>query len=228
MSHGWFVTGTDTGVGKTLVSAALINLLANKGERVAGMKPVASGCHNTEHGLRNDDAEMLINAANVDADYDDINPYCFEPAISPHLAAREAGVKIELENVFNHFEIIRQQADTTVVEGVGGWMAPLGHVITNEHMAKTLGLPVILVVGLRLGCINHALLTARAIEAAGMVLAGWVANTRDPDMERLEENINTLVARLSAPLLGQVPQLIEINYKAVSHHISLPSLPACK
>lgn len=184
MSRGWFVTGTDTGVGKTLTSAALIHLLADRGESVVGMKPVASGCHTIEHGLRNADAEMLMAAANVNADYADINPYAFEPAISPHLAAQEVGAKIELENVFKHFKILQQQSNAIVVEGVGGWMAPLGHVITNEHLAKALGLPVVMVVGLRLGCISHALLTARAIEAAGMQLAGWVANTLDPAMEK--------------------------------------------
>ena len=222
MSRGWFITGTDTGVGKTLVSAAFIHLLREKGARVVGMKPVASGCRNTENGLRNDDAEMLVAAANVDADYGDINPYAFEPAISPHLAAHDVGTKIELENVFNHFEILKQQSDAIVVEGVGGWMAPLGHVITNEHLAKTLGLPVMVVVGLRLGCINHALLTVRAIEAAGIVLGGWVANTIDPDIERIEETDINLCKRWAAPMLGQVPYTERCDFKAISRHISLP------
>lgn len=220
MNRGWFVTGTDTGVGKTLVSAALLNRLAKDGEQVVGMKPVASGCHNTGSGLRSDDAEMLIAAANVDVDYGDVNPYAFEPAISPHLAAQEAGIKIELENVFKHFELLKQQSESIVVEGVGGWMAPLGHVITNEHLAKTLDLPVILVVGLRLGCINHTLLTARAIEAAGMVLRGWVANTIDPDMERIEENVATLSQRLTAPLLGRIPHLDRCDFRGISTYIS--------
>jgi len=192
------------------------------------MKPVASGCQSTEHGLRNNDAKILIAAANVDADYVDINPYAFEPAISPHLAAQEVGTKIELENVFNHFEILKQQSDAIVVEGVAGWMAPLGHVITNEHLAKTLGLPVIMVVGLRLGCLSHALLTARAIEAAGMQLSGWVANTLDPTMERIEENVATLNSRLPAPLLGHIPYLQRVDFTAISAHISLTSCPHCK
>jgi dethiobiotin synthetase len=222
MSRGWFVTGTDTSVGKTLVSAALINNLAKDGERVVGMKPVASGCHKTGSGLRNDDAEMLIAASNVDADYCDINPYAFEPAIAPHLAAQEEGIKIELENVFKHFELLSQKSDSIVVEGVGGWMAPLGHVITNEHLAKTLGLPVVLVVGLRLGCISHALLTARAIEAAGLGFGGWVANTIDPGMERIEENIATLGQRLAAPMLGRVPHLDRCDFRSISSYISVP------
>jgi len=224
MSRGWFVTGTDTAVGKTLVAAALIHQLAQTGERVVGMKPVASGCRTTPDGLRNDDAEMLMAAASVNVDYRDVNPYAFEPMISPHLAAREAGEKIELENVFKHFEILAQQSDAIVIEGVGGWMAPLGHIITNEHMARTLDLPVILVVGLRLGCLNHALLTARVVESAGMELVGWVANTIDADMARIDENINTLKERLAAPLLGHVPYLESSNFEAISSHISLPAL----
>lgn len=222
MSRGWFVTGTDTGVGKTLVTAALIHLLAKRGESVVGMKPVASGCRNSEHGLRSEDAEIIIAAANVNADYGDINPYAFEPAISPHLAAQEVGIKIELENVFNHFEILKQHSETILVEGVGGWMAPLGHVITNEHLAKTLGLPVILVVGLRLGCISHTLLTVRAIEAADVALVGWVANTIDPNQERIEEIVTTLSKRLAAPMLGQVSHLKQCDFRAVSRCISLP------
>jgi len=222
MSHGWFVTGTDTGVGKTLVAAALIKKLVNKREQVVGMKPVASGCHTTGSGLRSSDAEILIAAANVNTDYRDVNPYAFEPAISPHLAAQEAGIKIELENVFKHFELLKQQSETVVVEGVAGWMAPLGHVITNEHLAKALELPVILVVGLRLGCINHALLTARAIEAAGVTLAGWVANTIDPDMERIEENVTTLRQRIPAPMLGLVPHLNQNNLRTLLNYIAVP------
>ncbi len=222
MSSGWFVSGTDTGVGKTLVTAALIHLLTKRGERVIGMKPVASGCHSTEHGLRNDDAEMLMAAANVDAEYIDINPYAFEPPISPHLAAQEIGIKIELENVFKHFEILKQHSETIVVEGVGGWMAPLGRVITNEHLAKALGLPVVLVVELRLGCISHTLLTVRAIEAAGVALVGWVANAIDPDQTRIEETVTTLRERLAAPLLGQIPYFEHCDFRTVSRCLSLP------
>ena len=222
MHRGVFVTGTDTGVGKTLISAALIHLLVNKCERVVGMKPVASGCRKTAAGLRSGDAEMLMAAANVSGDYSDINSYAFAPAISPHLAAQEVGVKIELENMFKHFDILSQQSDTVVVEGVGGWRAPLGEVITIEQMARTFGLPVILVVGLKLGCINHTLLTADAIEAAGLTLAGWVANTIDPAMERVEENVATIRRRLAVPMLGWVPYLERCDFRAVSRHLSIP------
>lgn len=223
MTRGWFVTGTDTGVGKTLISAALIHILVGSGKRVVGMKPVASGCHSTAAGLRSGDAEMLMAAANVKVDYGDINPYTFAPAISPHLAAQEAGIKIELENMFKHFDILNQQSDSVVVEGVGGWRTPLGQVITVEHMAKSLGLPVILVVGLKLGCINHALLTVDAIEAAGLGLAGWVANTIDPTLERTEDIIATIQKRLTMPLLGSVPYLEHGDFRAVSRHISVPA-----
>ena len=160
---GYFITGTDTGVGKTQIAAALITLLAQRHKRVVGMKPVASGCSENGGALRNADAQLLIEASSVDVDYADVNPYAFAPAIAPHVAAEDAGTKIELESVLDHFERLQQQADYVVVEGVGGWMVPLGHIITTEHMAKALDLPVVLVIGMRLGCLNHGLLTARAI-----------------------------------------------------------------
>lgn len=222
MSRGYFVTGTDTGVGKTQVAAALVSLLAQRYRRVVGMKPVASGCLETGDGLRNDDAGLLIAASSVEADYTDVNPYAFLPAIAPHLAAEDAGIKIELETVLDHFERLQQQADCLVVEGVGGWMVPLGHIITTEHMARALDLTVVLVVGMRLGCLNHALLTARAIEAAGLRLAGWVANTVDPEMERVNDNLRTLKNRLNAPFLGLVPWIDNVSREQISHYLSLP------
>lgn len=222
MTRGYFVTGTDTGVGKTLVSAALLHLLAARQKKVIGMKPVASGCRKTSEGLRNDDAEMLMAASTVKADYKDVNPYAFEPAIAPHLAAKEASVKIELQIILDHFERLQQSADAVVVEGVGGWMVPLGRIITGEHLAKTLGLPVILVVGVRLGCLNHALVTARAIEAAGLRLSGWVANLVDPAMERVNDNLHTLEKRLAAPFLGTVPWQQTPDYRHAAIHLSLP------
>ena len=202
---GYFVTGTDTGVGKTLVAAALIHALKKEGWRVAGMKPVASGCRNTALGLRNEDAEILMAASAELQDYALVNPYAFAPAIAPHLAANEAGQKIELERILDSFEAISGSSDLVVVEGVGGWRVPLGRVITTEHMAKAFDLPVILVVGIRLGCLNHALLTVDAIERAGLRLAGWVANQVTQDMERTAENIETLQQRIEAPRLGKIP-----------------------
>jgi dethiobiotin synthetase len=223
MKAGYFVAGTDTGVGKTRVAAALISLLEQRFSTVVGMKPVASGCTNTPDGLRNDDAELLISAGNVAADYSDVNPYAFEPAIAPHIAASEAGVKIELATVLDHFERLQDQADCVVVEGVGGWQVPLGHVITTEHLAKALDLPVILVVGVRLGCLNHALLTARAIDSAGMRLAGWVANIIDPEMERVNENLRTLEKRINAPHLGTIPWLNDPSPIGMMQYLSPPA-----
>ncbi|MGW8247119.1 MAG: dethiobiotin synthase [Acidiferrobacterales bacterium] len=221
---GYFVTGTDTGVGKTVIAAALIRKLAGDGHKVAGMKPVASGCRNTALGLRNEDAEALIAASSIPLEYGIVNPYAFAPAISPHLAANEAGQKIELERILDCFESIAGSCDMVVVEGVGGWRVPLGRVITTEHMAKALDLPVILVVGMRLGCLNHALLTADAIANSGMVLAGWVANRVDPQMERVDENIETLVQRIPAPLLGQVPFLEQTEPATITQHLHLPPI----
>jgi dethiobiotin synthetase len=222
MSRGYFIAGTDTGVGKTQVAAALISLLGQRHKRVVGMKPVASGCIDTGDGLRNDDAQRLIEASSIDVDYEDVNPYAFAPAIAPHLAAEDVGIKIELQSVLDHFECLQQQADCVVVEGVGGWMVPLGHIITTEHMAKALGLPVVLVVGMRLGCLNHALLSARAIEASGLRLAGWVANTIDPEMERVNDNLHTLKKRLNVPFLGLIPRVESAARDEILQFLSLP------
>jgi len=148
---------------------------------------------------------MLMAAATELQDYPLVNPYAFAPAIAPHLAANEAGQKIELERILDSFEAISGTSDLVVVEGVGGWRVPLGRVITTEHMAKALDLPVVLVVGIRIGCINHALLTVDAIDRAGLRLAGWIANQVSQDMERTEENIETLQQRIEAPKLGQIP-----------------------
>jgi len=216
---GYFIAGTDTGIGKTAVSVALIHKLVEGGGKVAGMKPVASGCRNTALGLRNEDAEAMMSVASVPLDYELVNPYAFEPAIAPHLAAYESGQKIELEHIRDCFETIMAAADCVVVEGVGGWRVPLGRVITTEHMAKTLDLPVILVVGMRLGCLNHALLTVDAIARAGMELAGWVANQVDAGMARLEENIDTLCQRIDAPLLGHIPCVKKPEPALIASHL---------
>lgn len=207
MAQGYFIAGTDTGVGKSRVAAGLLRAFAHSGLRAVGMKPVASGCTPGPDGLRSDDALQLMAAANVTAPYGSINPYAFEPAISPHLAAMQAGTRIELQTILDHYELLSATADVVIVEGAGGWMAPLGRVLTAEHLAKALALPVILVVGLRLGCLNHALLTASAIRAAGLPLAGWVANTVEPSMSFPDENIETLNQRIDAPLLGRIPDL---------------------
>jgi dethiobiotin synthetase len=205
MSGGWFVTGTDTGVGKTLVSRLLLEALNRAGHSAAGMKPVASGCHVTAAGLRSDDALELMQASNPAADYADVNPYPLVSACAPHIAAREMGVAIQLEKILESFRRLKRKSPWVVVEGVGGWRVPLGERLTMAEVARALDLPVILVVGLRLGCLNHALLTAEAIRRADIPLAGWVANRIDPAMTHVPENIATLAQEIAAPLLAQIP-----------------------
>lgn len=205
--NGWFITGTDTGVGKTCVSVALMHALRARGKRVLGMKPVAAGCTATPEGLRNEDAEQLRQAASFLVPYEQVNPYAFERAVAPHIAAQRMGVSLDLDYIAATASALAAQADCLVVEGVGGWRVPLTGPLGVNDMAVRLGLPVILVVGLRLGCINHALLTAESIERSGLPLAGWVANLIEPEMEMVAENIRELSVRLPAPLLGLVPYL---------------------
>lgn len=197
-----YVTGTDTGIGKTHASCALLRTFCAAGMQATGMKPVASGCEMTAHGLRNMDALQLIAAGNVTTPYADINPYAFGDPIAPHLAAADEGVVIDLQAIVASYTRLRRSADVVVVEGVGGWCAPLGPQLMQADLARALQLPVVLVVGLRLGCLNHALLSARAIEADGCTLVGWIANRIDPNMLRTEDNIDTLTSRIDAPLLG--------------------------
>lgn len=205
--NGVFITGTDTGVGKTVVATALVRALVAQGQRVAVMKPVASGSHRTSQGLRNEDALALMTASNVAAPYSQVNPYCFEPAISPHIAAEDACIAVDTAHIRANFDTLSASADVIVVEGAGGWLAPLGPRISIKDLAATLDLPVLLVVGVRLGCINHALLTKLAIESHGTQFAGWIANTIDPGMPRQKENLETLAERLGAAPLAVVPAL---------------------
>ena len=201
---GFFVAGTDTGVGKTHIAVALLRGLVRDGMRVAAMKPVAAGADHTPAGLRNDDALRLAAAANVTVPYSAVNPYCLAPAVSPHIAAKEAGIVIDPAKIRAEFDILAQAADYVIVEGAGGWLAPISATQTMEDVAIALDLPVILVVGLRLGCLNHAQLTARAVQASGLQLAHWLANEIDPGFERRAENLATLSASLG-PALAVVP-----------------------
>ena len=198
----WFVAGTDTEVGKTFVSCALLHVLHSQGIKAVGMKPVAAG---TDADGRNDDVESLIAASGVQAPRELINPYLFQPAIAPHIAAAEAGRTIDINHIVASFNTLRGMADAVLVEGVGGFCVPLGPHCDTADLAEQLALPVILVVGMRLGCINHALLTQQAIAARGLTLAGWVANRIDPEMSRFEENLAALKERVAAPLLGVIP-----------------------
>lgn len=205
--HGLFVTGTDTGVGKTLVSVALLHALGAGGGRTLGIKPVASGCEATAEGLRNDDAVALRNAASVTLPYHQVNPIALEPAVAPHLAAEDASVEIDPLALARHVRGLEDLTDWLVVEGAGGWRVPLGPCVGFPDLAAALGYPVVLVVGIRLGCINHALLTAEAIRSDGLRLIGWVANGLYPDEPLADRQIATLAAMLPAPLLGRVPCL---------------------
>jgi len=198
----YFITGTDTGVGKTLVSCALLHGLAAQGKRVVGFKPVAAGCDGED---LNEDARALRAASSIQAAYGQINPYCFPHAIAPHLAARHAGVRIEFGRILASYRELAAQADEVIVEGVGGFCVPLNAQQDSADLAAELSLPVILVVGMRLGCLNHALLTLRAIAAHQLECAGWVANVLDETMPALQENIDALRERIEAPLLGIVP-----------------------
>ncbi|MCB5190370.1 dethiobiotin synthase [Methylobacillus arboreus] len=205
--QAYFVTGTDTGVGKTMVSSMLIRQFAQRGLRSVGMKPVASGCERQNGQLISEDVTQLLAASNVQLPLSDINPYAFEPAIAPHIAARQAGSQIDLNHIQAAFKRLQAHADVVIVEGAGGFYVPLGDQHNIADLAVQLGLPVILVVGMRLGCINHALLTAEAITRRGLTFAGWVANQVDPDMAMLEENLQTLHQRMPAACLGIVPWL---------------------
>ncbi len=201
MGSGFFVTGTDTGVGKTLISCALLHAFAAQGKTVIGMKPVVAGSNDGKWL----DVDQLIAASTIGAERRDINPYSFDAPVSPHIAAQQAGVDIDLAVIRAAYRKLSIAADIVIVEGVGGFLVPLNRTQTGADLAKALNLPVILVVGMRLGCLNHALLTAQAIRLAGLLLAGWVANGIDPDMLGLKENIATLKQRLDCPLLGMVP-----------------------
>jgi dethiobiotin synthetase len=208
MSRHFFVAGTDTGVGKTHGTQALIHAFRRAGERVAGMKPVASGSARTRDGFRNQDALDLQAASFPPPPYERVNPIALEEAVAPHLAARLTGTPIAWEPLDAAFETLTRDYERVVVEGVGGWLVPLADDKSAEDIPRRWNLPVVLVVGVRLGCINHARLTARAIEADGCRLAGWIANLIEPTMPLLEENVATLREYLPAPCLGVLPHRV--------------------
>jgi dethiobiotin synthetase len=206
-SDGFFVTGTDTECGKTEITLGLMQCLQTLGHSVVGMKPVASGAEQTAEGLRNQDALRLQQQSSIDVDYELVNPYAFAPPIAPHLAAVQAGVEIDPSRIHACFRDLSRRADYVLVEGVGGWRVPLSRRLAVSDLAVTMGLPVILVVGLRLGCINHGLLSVESIEMAGVELAGWVANLMDAEMQEVQANLISLQQRIGAPLLGFIPHL---------------------
>ena len=225
MTAAYFVTGTDTEVGKTTIAAGLLHAARLAGLSTAAAKPVASGCEITAEGLRNSDALALLGECTLPLRYEQVNPLAFEPAIAPHLAAREAGVELTVTSLAEPVrQVLALQAQFSLVEGAGGWRVPLAGDETLSDLAIELGLPVILVVGVRLGCINHALLSAEAIERDGLRLAGWVANIVDPATSRLQENLATLNERLEAPCLGRVPRLQTASPAAVARYLDLAQL----
>jgi dethiobiotin synthetase len=202
---GCFVTGTDTGVGKTLVAAALLHVLARQHRRVVGMKPVAAGVIRVGNAWHSEDAMALRAASTIDVPPQLDNPVLLPAPLSPHIAAERAGVRIEINQIVSCYRELARRADAVVVEGAGGFHVPLSESATGADLAQALNLPVLLVVGLRLGCLNHAALTAEAIRVRGLTLAGWVANRIDPKMDAQKENIAWLQHRLAAPLLADVP-----------------------
>ena len=208
-------------MGKTLVSCALLQAFAAQGKRVAGFKPVAAGCDEDDH---NEDAKMLRAASSMQLTYGQVNPYCFHHAIAPHLAARHSGVRIDFSRILTSYRELAGQADEVIVEGAGGFLVPLNERQTSADLAKELNQPVILVVGMRLGCLNHALLTVRAIADYQLECAGWVANVLDADMPALQENIEALRERIAAPLLGIVPHQSQPDAYATVAHLNLDLL----
>jgi dethiobiotin synthetase len=209
MPRSYFVTGTDTGVGKTLVTAALLRRLRDAGVAVAGMKPVAAGAADGPEGRANADALLLQSESSVRHPYATVNPWLFEPAIAPHIAAAEAGLSIDTGRIVAAHERLRAGAEVVLAEGAGGFLVPLDAKRSCAELPGLLGMEVLLVVGLRLGCLNHALLTAEAVAARGLAFSGWIGNGIDPDFPRRDANIETLAARLAAPCLGIVPWMAE-------------------
>lgn len=225
MTRGIFVTGTDTGVGKTFVSCALIYALRQRGLRVAPMKPVAAGAIEVGGNFVSEDTVALIDACDTPKPAAAlVNPVLFREPMAPHLAAEREGRTITLESICDAFNTLAAGSDVVVVEGVGGFLVPLGPALDTRDLAVALRLPVVLVVGLRLGCLNHALLTAESIKAAGLLLAGWVANAIDPSMAVPDENVAALQARLAAPLLGRIPFAPSTDPRALSNGLELKPL----
>jgi dethiobiotin synthetase len=215
----YFVTGTDTGVGKTLVAAALLHALARRYPRVVGMKPVAAGQVRVGASWASEDTLALRHASTVQVPPELDNPILLPDPLSPHIAAERAGVRIDIAELVRRYSALALRADAVVVEGAGGFHVPLSDTETGADLARALGLPVVLVVGLRLGCLNHAMLTAEAIVARGLTLAGWVANRIDPAMQAQEDNIAWLQRRLSAPLLADIAHQDVPDPRAIRIHL---------
>lgn len=219
----FYVTGTDTGIGKSVASAALLHALRLRGRTAIGMKPVASGCGSIDGAWRNEDALLLQAASAPRPAYADVNPYALPQPLAPELATAAAGVELDLATLLAAHARLSALADTVVVEGVGGWAAPLSASLDQLDLVRALQVPVVLVVGLRLGCINHARLTARTIQADGVRLAGWIANEIDPAMDCVDENFQILRHRLPVPCWGRIPHRPGAEPSALAQYLRLPA-----
>lgn len=222
--NAWFVTGTDTEIGKSLCSAALLHAFSTQGKRAAGMKPIAAGATWAGEHWHNDDVALITAASNVAIAPELVCPYLLHEAVAPHIAAAGEGIAFDLDHIATCLEQIRNQTDITIVEGVGGFRVPLTDTQDTADLAVQLGLPVILVVGMRLGCISHSLLTVEAIQARGLHLAGWIANQIDPGMRHANANLATLKARIQAPLLGHIPHLVPADPRMAVEHLNIDLL----
>ncbi|WP_286239798.1 dethiobiotin synthase [Neptuniibacter halophilus] len=223
--HTYFISGTDTDAGKTIVAAGLLAAANARGMSSMGLKPISAGCDATEDGLRNGDALLLQETASLKLPYEQVNPVAFEPPIAPHIAAIDEKRMLSADRIAALCKgALMQPADFALVEGAGGWRVPLSHRETMANIPKLLNIPVIMVVGMKLGCINHALLTAESIARDGLRLAGWVANRIDPEMSRYEENRATIEAMLRAPLIAEIPHLEEPLPENVAEYIDLDKL----
>lgn len=218
----FFIAGTDTDVGKTVVAASLLEAGKQQGLSTIAIKPVAAGCEETPVGLQNDDALILQEHMTIELPYGQVNPVTLKSAIAPHIAAAQEGRTLQVSQLAGYCQgVLMQSVDLALVEGAGGWRVPLNAQETLADLAKELNLKVILVVGMKLGCINHALLTAEAIANDGLELAGWVANQVDPDMACYAENVVTLSALLPAPCLGEIPFIINPLPAAIAGYLNL-------
>ena len=219
MEQGYFITGTDTNAGKTWATIALMRYFKQQGKSVAGMKPVASGCFIQDGRLKNEDALLIQENTSIRIDYDLINPYAYELPVSPHIAGINNPVK--LANIVAKFNALKELAEIVLVEGAGGWYAPLNDYEDISNLAKSLALPVIIVVAIRLGCINHAKLTCQAIQHSGIPCAGWIAMCVDPDMLNRDKNIHTIKTALNVPLLGVLPYLLSADFDLLAGQLAL-------
>ena len=220
----FFLTGTDTSIGKTTVACALLQAANQQGLTTLGIKPIASGCEQTPDGLRNSDALLLQQYSSLKLPYQEVNPIALLEPLSPHLAAKQAGRRLTMNQLVGYTRAtLTHRPQFAIIEGAGGWRVPISDREMLSSLPKELKLPVILVVGMRLGCLNHAVLTAEAIKHDGLVLAGWVANVIDPNMAELEANIATLKQRLSTPCLGVVPYQAQIDIVQLASCLTLPT-----